>query len=322
MLSFTAPNDGTYVVVVTVLSVDDGPASVMVSRTSRLDTVAVGELSGPGSVTGVVDLLAGERALVTVAPAADPGGSVSVGANVRVSRVIGAEPLEDCQLAATFPDESPFALGCSMNTLTEGGGTSDSTRSSGPSPAHGDGRTWARTARGLRAVGERMDYSGDFTIQLWLLVDSLEFDPPTVYSDTSRGSPELASGVALTLNRAVAVGPPNVARASYVFPEPPMGPSDDPAISCSLEGICTGTIEAAIPALDEWHFYRIVRRADLDEIRLCIDGELVGSAPLDGDVDISSQTDLKLARFDEFRDALIGSLDDVRVFSRALPCGD
>jgi len=315
VLSFTATTDGSYVVVVDVVAVTGGPASVTISRTSRLDSIAVGRLTGPGAVTGVVDLLEGERGLITITPVADPGGAVSVAGNVRVSRFIG-EALADCEMAATFDPADAFALGCSAGRLTEGPGTADSTPISGPSPAHREGRAWRYNARGLVASGLRPDYGGDFTVQLWMLVDNLSFDPPDVYSDTTVSSVEAAGGVRLRLDR-----DPDVALATYVFGltgAPPV----DPSVTCAADGICTGTIAGAIPALDEWHFYRIVRRADLDEVRFCIDGELVGTAPLDGDLDISPGVDPKISSTGGSRDALEGAVDDVRIFSRALPCGD
>lgn len=323
VLGFTATEDASYIVVVDVLAVDGGPAAITISRTSRLDSIAVGELSAPGTVTGVVDLLEGERGLVTVAPVADPGGALSVGASVRVSRVIG-ESLADCELVMPFDTDDSLALGCSEGTLTEGMGFDDTTTASGPSTAHGGARAWGYRGKALQAVGESPDYSGDFTIQLWLLVDNLSLSEPAVYTDATASSAENASGVRLSLARESDDGlRSNVATAVYRFGMGGDLPPTDPSVFCDLDGICIGTIEGSIPALDEWHFYRIVRLADSDEVRFCIDGELVGTGFLDGDLDISPRvTPTVGSSGTSAMNSLEGAIDDVRIFSRALPCGD
>jgi len=313
-LVFVAPADGTYAVVATVVSVAGAP-ELTISRISRHDVVATADFSGAGSLTETVDLLEGERAVIRVAPAASPGGPVSLAASIRVSRFVAGAPLADCQLVAPFTTDTPLALGCSPSSLTEAGSVNTSP-TSGPSGAYGSGRRFEENAS-LEADGVRMDYTGDFTIQLWVNVDNLADGEPFVFSDLNAADAANAGGVNLRVRR---VGADNEFEAEYAFPLPTPAPSD-PSITCAAS--CRGSIVAPMPPLDEWHFFRLVRRTDTDEVRLCIDGERVGTGWLDADIEVPSPGDVRFGGTGvSGTDVFNGSIDDVRVFSRALPCGD
>jgi hypothetical protein len=314
VLTFLAPDDGTYAVVADVRSAEGSP-SLTISRISRNDVVGTAVFSGSGSLTETVDLLEGERALIRVAPSTTPGGPASLSADIRVSRVVAGAPLADCQLAAVFSTDEELDLGCTSSSLTETGSVS-TTSTTGPSGEYGTARVFTSNAS-LEADGLRMDYTDDFTIQLWLRVDDLRDGDPFVFSDLVAAVPENAGGVNLVVRRESAA--PNDFEAQYAFPLPTDLPTD-PSISC--EESCRGSIVAPLPPLDEWHFFRLVRRTDADEIRLCIDGELVGTGWLDRDIEIPSPGDVKLGTTGVSSPRLIGAVDDLRVFSRALPCGD
>jgi hypothetical protein len=321
-LEATAPDDATLQVSVRSRAADgaagSGALELLVARNARSDLVALRRFV-PGtteeSVLVPVEALAGDRLFVTVRPEAGSAGPV--GADVRISRYVEGPALGDCLFAATFDVPDPLVERCHdyelLNEAETGKMPSDGTPSLVP---------WLGQARDMplgsliRVAGATLDYTGDFTVQMWVRIDSNGYFSTCIYSDWSAFDPATAGGVALSLD-------PNDGAeltAGFIFPDGGSVPSH-PAITCS-GGSCTGSITAALPGLDEWHFYRIARSTNDAEVIFCIDGQEVGSAPLAGDADISAPRNPTLGTFDVISlDATFdGAIDDVRILRRALPC--
>ena len=319
VLSFVAPADGTYAVVAD-LSPIAGTPLVRLSRIARHDDVIATLFDGPGSLSPTIDLFAGERALVTVAPGADPGGAASIAGTLRVSRVVGVEPMADCQMALRFDPDDPLAVDCTSFSLSEDG-TEESSPSSAPSDEYGQGRLMGVNAA-LRAAGLRFDYSGDFTVQMWIRVDALTYYSTAAYADWSAFNPVTAGGVSFGLDpRNGADTLDDVISAGYLFPLPAAGDPGQPSIECDADS-CSGAIEVPIPSFGDWHFYRLVRDSAADQMRFCVDGELAGTGYLDGETDISNPADPTIGTYGFGQPTFQGAVDDIRVYRGMLPCGD
>jgi hypothetical protein len=69
-----------------------------------------------------------------------------------------------------------------------------------------------------------------------------------------------------------------------------------------------------------WHFWRVVRSTADETFVFCIDGVERGRVPVDGASDMTSDIEPNLGRNPFSGASFVGSLDEVRVFSEALPC--
>ena len=152
---------------------------------------------------------------------------------------------------------------------------------------------------------------------MWVRLDTNGYFDTAIYADWWAADAATAGGVAFELGR-----DPDIDRitAQFLFPDPGNVPAD-PHIACS-GGYCTGTIDAPVPALGQWHFYRLVRDVASDQIRFCLDGVLAGTAPLAGEIDISNPRSPTFGSWDTLaRPTFDGDIDDLRIFRRTLPCG-
>lgn len=320
VLSVTATDAGTWTVEVRHVE-SIGPVEMLVSRNGRADLVA-GPLAVSASeetVSVPVDVLPGDRLFVTARPAAGAPGPVSAAVNVRVSRQLGAPPLEDCLFAARFAAEAPWEDECGGYALSNESvrGAEPTTETTAPAAWLGSARDFQHDAL-LRVLGARFDYSGDFTVQLWARVDRITHYDTTPYLDWSAADPATTGGITLQLNPGT---PDDIVSAEYLFRHA-TGLSD-PSLECGAgAGYCSGTIAAPLPPVGEWHFYRVVRDTAADVVRFCIDGRQVGTGVLPGDVDISNPRSPVLGTLDTISSdpTFDGAVDDVRIFRRALPC--
>jgi hypothetical protein len=65
-----------------------------------------------------------------------------------------------------------------------------------------------------------------------------------------------------------------------------------------------------------------VRDTEQDEVRFCVDGELVATGPLDGELDMTSGRNPVLGGFGFGLDPhFSGAIDELRIMRKALPCG-
>ena len=333
VLAFIAPADGTFLVELE-LTVVSGESTVSVGRNGRFDSVAVAALSAGDSRTLAVpiDLFAAERGVLRVVADAT-SDSASVAVNIRVSTMPGVLPLAACQLATRFEETAPLAVECTPERLTTNNlniraGSAPTAPISGPAPVMGGARDFPKGSA-LRLENVTTDYSGDFTVQLWAKVDSVPSFSTEIFHDWFG-----AGGTQIGLEPQDVTGALggvdiDVVHAAYLFERPPP-PFDESILHCNRgEGACCDEdscfhhLVAPLGELSEWHFYRMVRIAALNEVRFCIDGEIAATGPLPGTMDISSGVDPKLGNLPISFDApaFDGAVDDLRVISRALPCG-
>jgi hypothetical protein len=169
-------------------------------------------------------------------------------------------------------------------------------RVTGPSDALGNAISLAE-GEYLLPTGTAMDYSGSFTVQLWVAMMP-SWTGMTVYADWG-SDPEIDGGVNLTLDSA----------------------GDFYATGLYGDGLFVEVSFAWPSDNARWHFVRLVRNADANTFRVCVDGVLKAGATLAGGIDLSPVTAPYLGRNVTYNPPyFIGSIDDVRVFNRALPC--
>ena len=333
VLTFVAPNDGTYLVRADLQALA-GTARVTIGRNGIYDSVAEVELTPPASqrLTATMELFAGERGVVLVSPA--EAGPASVALDVQVGEAPATAPLRDCQLAMRFSEADPLALECSTGAVTFANlnisPAEDMTSAiPGPAPVMGNARDFPLDSA-MRLDGAELDWSGDFTIQLWARVDFVSHFETEIF--TNIYGPELG-GVEIGLEPrdifSTNMGDIDVLFAYYIFPKPDA--FDDSSLICDrgdtgTDPCCDDTSCGAnivTPVQAGWHFYRLVRDTANNEMRLCVDGQEMGTGVLPGDADISTTIDPKLATtaFGFSEPTFNGAIDDLRVISRALPCG-
>jgi hypothetical protein len=77
----------------------------------------------------------------------------------------------------------------------------------------------------------------------------------------------------------------------------------------------------AYPDDDAWHFLRVVRNAGTNTFRVCLDGMQRSSQTLSGALDLTSDEPPFVGRNVTYNPPYFaGEIDDVRIYTRALPC--
>ena len=321
VLTFEATEAGTYRLSFDLRTRDGSPPSdparVLVSRNMRNDMV-LAQVVEPSEVPSVftvdIDLFEAERGLVSIVP--DPKASVApepVGLRVAAGRVVegSGASLEHCLFAVTFEGASPLTDRCGQRTLTH---ESDPTQDvESVSPLYGRARDFDQQA--LLSNGSVLDYSGDITVQMWALVTEPVTRFRTFFDDRNDriGS---VGGVTVAANLTGARTTVSAVAMDSRTPCP------SPAcVVCSPQGACVVEALGPRPVDGQWHFYRLVRSTADSSLRICVDGVSGGTATLPGDLDITGYDAPALGNTVYFsHNRLVGSLDDVRVFRRALPC--
>jgi hypothetical protein len=98
--------------------------------------------------------------------------------------------------------------------------------------------------------------------------------------------------------------------ACYIWDDPGV-PLAEPAPGACLRG--------SAPRDGEWHFYRVSRNAT--SISLCIDSVLQATDAGPASFDMTSDRKPHIGRNVTYNPAYFGGdIDEVRIFSRALPC--
>ena len=116
------------------------------------------------------------------------------------------------------------------------------------------------------------NFKADVTVQLWLkLSDPLGFGSRTLFDNRDDNE---TTGLGIFASDPV-VGDGIHTRA-------PNGMA-----GCSGAG-CVAAPFGNRPTDSEWHFIRVVRSVGDSELRICIDGEVVASAPMDPNFDFTS----------------------------------
>lgn len=278
----------------------DGTAQrVRLYRNSREDVLftAVGEPGDTVEATVTADVLVNDKLLVALEPMGGAAGTAAVHFFIIDAKVSFPRT---CQLAIPFT----VAGGAQYTVADVCGGTDVQSRMDdviGVPGLRNDpfGRSSAAAyfEPGLNYRGARpIARSGAVTVQFWALRD----DPPPymyswLYSDLDQAN---GGGLGVRLSftspirleaAVIAAGAPSFVGQSYASVDP------------------TG-----------WHFVRVVHAQG--EISICLDGARAGVFTVPGPVAPGEPPNLgRNGRYDT-SNTLYGGMDDVRVFSEALPC--
>lgn len=280
----------------------------LVSRNARHDTqLAPSFLTSvePGEMSVDVEALVGDRILVSL-PATGAGDGSPIAFDFSVTLLGGEGEIfpGKCSFAATFDGDEPLADLCGGALLRNlNNDMPDSLTVPGPSlsEAYGDARVFAE-GQFMFSEGSPMDYRADFTIQFWANVATPQtaFDS-VLYSDWDS---DVAGGTIFILDETE----PRI-DVCYFYDD---GSGKAPSPAPCLDG--------APPRDDAWHFFRVSRSAEAGTISLCIDGAHQSTLTEQGALDMTSDISPNLGRNVYSAPYFTGSIDDLRIFKRALPC--
>jgi len=312
-LGFRAPSNGTYRLIGSFRLPDGYDEGVqqqfLVSRNSRDDLLSSSVYLTsvePATLSVDVDALAGDQVLLSLLPSQSAGsGPIAFSFGVTL---LGGEDIFPgrCMFAATFEDDGleDACGGANLENLNDGGKGGPGLTEPGESvnQEHGGARVF-RESQYIRSTGAPMDYRGDFTVQYWSRLDEPQASFSTVPFADRHGLAR--GGVIFVLDDVDAF-----MQACYMWDDGTDPP--DPLSAC---------IVGEPPRDGMWHFTRLSRSAESGRISLCIDGVLQGSDTAPGAFDMSTDQAPHMGRNVDFEPAYFGgSLDDVRVIRRALPC--
>jgi hypothetical protein len=278
----------------------------VVSRNARHDTqLAPSFLTSvePSELSVDVEALAGDRILVSL-PAAGDGSPIAFDFSVTLLGAEGEIFPGKCSFAATFDGEEPLADLCAGATLRNiNNDMPDNVTVPGASLSeeYGDARVFAE-GQFIFSEGSPMDYRADFTIQFWANVATPQPSFDTVlYSDWDS---DVAGGTIFFLDETEPL-----INVCYFY--------DDGSGKAPQPAPCLG---GAPPRDDAWHFFRVSRSAEAGTISLCIDGAHQSTLTEQGAFDMTSDISPNLGRNVYGSPYFAGSIDDLRIYKRALPC--
>jgi hypothetical protein len=268
-------------------------------RNSRED-VLVTALAEPGKTASravFVDALVSDRFLIAVEPTASPGGPVAL---QFFARGPDASFPSVCQLAIPFPETGmttptiPNLCGPALQPMDDAA-PSALFLEPGPFTGHGLAGNFSPTfyVRGAKPLvrGRAM------TVQLWVRNDFAAQPQMWVFSDIDQST---GGGLGIQLR--------NDGSGVQLEASVPSGP--DPKVY-------TGQSIPFTP--DIWHFVRVIH--ENETVTICLDGRRQVSGPLAGPIPSNHPPYLGRNVIWPPPDAYLrGAIDDVRVFSAALPC--
>ncbi|HSI81955.1 MAG TPA: LamG domain-containing protein [Solirubrobacterales bacterium] len=274
---------------------------VRLYRNSREDTLFTERrLAGSGLFerTIIVDALAGDRFLLGLEPVSG-GGDVAVQFFVSTKRETTPRT---CRLGVpfTFADGGPSTIdnhcGPALMAMQNAIPTSP-TPNPGPYAQHGTAGVLEPDLY-FRATAP-LARSDDMTVQFWIS-DGMPSAPPLfgwMFSNL-----DLTTGGGLGI------------RLCYGSP---------PKLEVSISGadLCDGpSIDYPVspPPSYEWHFVRVVHRSG--SVTICLDGVARMTAPLLGPTESAQPPHLGRNGSGDTLMTFSGPIDDLRVFSEALPC--
>jgi hypothetical protein len=294
------------------------PMTLLLVRNSQFDLVLDQRFATrtlPAAFDLEIDALAGDiLRLIAI-----PDEPVPVAVSFYVS---GARESGRCQMAALFDREIvgetlAFANLCEPSRAFQD--SSDiSSSCAAPAPLcppttdillengiRGHARAFVEGAS-IRYEGPPTRYAGDWTVQFWAYLDSQgSWTTETLLADHDCAT---EGGVGV---RRYHLG----AGTSELFFDVTY---PDPARDRCADGPETVT---ATVSEDAWHFFRLTRSTSTQTLALCIDGLPVDDTFVPGDVDMSATEPMWLGRNVTYNPAYFrGSLADLRVFERSLPC--
>jgi hypothetical protein len=285
-----------------------GDQTVRLYRNSREDELFTG-IATPGTVLDhkiTVDVVPGDRLLVSVG--SKVAGTANVGLNLFASGT-GAPFPASCQVTVPFASAAGAAVvdlcGNTVFTHYNPAGTAPVALDVGPFPEQGKGTilslgeyfAWGPKGIPMPPV---LDWRQDVTVQLWTKADPVSSSRPTfLFSDLD---PDYGSGIELSLTQGGTVAL-NVDMASCDTPT----------------SLGTVTAGGSYPNSDQWHFIRAVRTGGA--LHVCLDGAPLMKAAINKPCTQPSNYPLLLgAKPSSGEASFSGRIDDVRVFTGALPC--
>jgi len=305
-LAFRAPETATYQITGAARVADGGPLDIpvqlLVSRAGRHDAVALQTLRTSETevgISGLVPALEGDEISLSISSGDDVP---PIGVRLFYTRVDeGADAFPgSCQVSLRFDADAPLAEGCNavdITDLTDGIADPDpgpSSNGPGPSARLGEARALVE-GQYLKVGGAPLDYSGEFTIQFWAKLVNPPFGPG-LYNDWNT---DVKGGVAF-------------------FTDYDSDIVDFCYMAHGAEEIDTCD-QTSLTRDQQWHFWRAVRKGGT--YTLCIDGVEKVSAPIAAGLNMTSDEAPRLGRNVVYNPAyFVGSIDEVRVFSEALPC--
>ncbi len=309
VLGFLAPTNGSYHLEGSFKSPQAGgvPHHFLVSRNSRNDLLHKENFATIAEATSFsldVEAVQGDMLLLTM-PSNQAGTAEPVAFDFYVTLLSAAGAVFPgaCQFAVTFDDEAnPLADHC-------GGAAFDSRDYDSADPVnlatevvslntrYGKAREFVEDNY-MVSTGPPMDYSGDFTVQFWIKLAVPQPSFGTVgFSDEDNGVP---GGIGWYFG-----SDSDSTDACYFWP------------GGGTAGGCFSVNGTHVGVDGEWHFYRISRTGDT--LEACVDGTSIGSTTATAGSDMGSNQAVRLGR--NFGPAYFGgSIDDVRIFKRGLPC--
>ncbi|HKE20548.1 MAG TPA: LamG domain-containing protein [Kofleriaceae bacterium] len=281
---------------------------LLVSRNARADTQFAPSFltsADPTDFSVDIEALAGDQLLVSL-PAADAGDGSPIAFDFGVTLLGGEGEIfpGKCMFAATFSADDALADQCGGASIANlNDDVPDSLTVEGPSlsETYGDARVFA-DGQYMHSTGSPLDYRADFTVQFW----ANALTPQSLDSAFVGDWDVDASGGMLWFLDDTA---PDVT-VCYFYDKGRPWTQDD--ITPCLGGMS--------PRDDQWHFYRVSRKADAGTISLCIDGVHQNTLTEQGNRDMTSDLAPYLGRNPFGPPGYGGSIDDLRIFKRALPC--
>jgi hypothetical protein len=305
-LTFHAPETATYQITGAARIADGGPADISVqmlfSRAGRHDAVALQTMRTSETevgLSGLVPAVAGDEIMLSISSADDVP---PIGVRLFFTRVdAGGDVFPgSCQVALRFDSGSSLDESCrgvTIMDLTDGIAEPDPGPSSsgpGPSARLGEAREFVE-GQYLQIGGAPLDYSGEFTIQFWVKIVNPPFGPG-LFNDWNTA---VKGGVAMFVDYDSDI-------VDFCY----MAHGAEEIEQCDQT---TRTMD------QNWHFWRAVRQGGT--YTLCIDGVEKVSAPIGAGLNMTSDEAPRVGRNVVYNPAYFdGSIDEVRVFSEALPC--
>jgi hypothetical protein len=286
------------------------PQAILLYRNSREDALVSVQATPGQRVSGsiVLDALAGDRFLVAVAP--DAGGASNIGLQFFASQSAGTFP-QQCQLALEFNSTSgsnaPNACGMPfvgmVNDVDENPSPGPISYGAGPFPEQGSAGSF--TADHFIVGADIIDRSADTTTQFWVQQGMI----PDSYGSWVFSDYDLNNGGGLGFDIYE-----NEAMTGLSLD---VGTCTNPNSNPLQFAIATSTY----PSDMAWHFIRAVHTNGM--LNICIDGKMTGSVAIPmGGLKTSFPTyDGQNVQWTPLGAFFNGSLDDVRSFKTALPCG-
>jgi hypothetical protein len=297
-LIWTAPATASYRLLgswQTPMEATGTPQFLRLARNSQFDLVEqqLHSDSTPLPFDLVVDAVAGDA--IVLSGLAVTARSGRLGARFFISQQPG---LTSCLTAIHFGAGTTFSNQCGSGMFVDATGT---TLDDAPPPGiPGRARRFVDGAS-LDFTGDPNDYSQDWTVQFWAMLDDGGASDQWLLSDLDCIG---KGGIGVRRNG-------NTLRVEFLH-------ADAEPTDCATGALPGGEID--VPATGEWHFFRISRTRAQGLVRLCIDGGLSTAFFIPVEPEMATTRPMTLGRKDALPGQFLGRIADLRVFDTALPC--